>query len=161
MRMYLFLCICILISVCSPSVDSNDEAEKAAVSQVIENSIGWASNKDRAVLYNSLAQDSTFFIFHPDSASTINGFDQFQVLVERVFMNDKFKATGFAIRDLEIQFSRTGTVAWYRAILDDHGEWDGQPSSWVNTRWTGVLEKRDGHWVIAQMHFSFASDASQ
>lgn len=25
-------------------------------------------------------------------------------------------------------------------------------------RWTGVLEKRDGKWLIVQMHFSFASD---
>jgi len=26
----------------------------------------------------------------------------------------------------------------------------------MNTRWTGVLEKRKEKWVIVQMHFSFA-----
>jgi hypothetical protein len=31
-------------------------------------------------------------------------------------------------------------------------------ASWENTRWTGVVEKRDGRWVIVQQHFSFASD---
>jgi hypothetical protein len=30
----------------------------------------------------------------------------------------------------------------------------------LNTRWTGVLEKREGKWLIVQMHFSFASDAA-
>jgi hypothetical protein len=34
--------------------------------------------------------------------------------------------------------------------------WDGQPANWENTRWTGVLEKRGGRWVIVQQHFSFA-----
>jgi len=27
-----------------------------------------------------------------------------------------------------------------------------------NGRWTGVIEKRDGRWVVVQQHFSFASD---
>lgn len=36
--------------------------------------------------------------------------------------------------------------------------WDGQPGRRQDTRWTGVLEKRDGQWLIVQMHFSFASD---
>jgi hypothetical protein len=28
-------------------------------------------------------------------------------------------------------------------------------SGWVNVRWTGVLEKKEGKWLIRQMHFSF------
>jgi len=49
-------------------------------------------------------------------------------------------------------------VAWWYCMLDDINEWDGQPASWENTRWTGVLEKREGKWVIVQMHFSFAKE---
>ena len=74
-------------------------------------------------------------------------------------MDDTFKATGFDVRDMRVNLSRSGDVAWYSAILDDFGEFRGKAYSWVNTRWTGVLEKRDGNWVIVQMHFSFASDA--
>jgi ketosteroid isomerase-like protein len=62
------------------------------------------------------------------------------------------------VRDLRISFARSGDVAWFSAILDDLGEWDGKPVGWKDTRWTGVLERRDGRWVIVQMHFSFASD---
>jgi ketosteroid isomerase-like protein len=130
-------------------------ADKAEVKKVIEASIGWALEKDKALLYSSLAQDSAFFIFHPDSASTIEGFDAFRRFAERVFMNEAFKATGFEIKDLGVVFSESGTVAWFHAYLDDRGEWKGKPSSWINARWTGVLEKRDGKWVIVQMHFSF------
>jgi hypothetical protein len=41
-------------------------------------------------------------------------------------------------------------------ILDDLAEWDGRPIGWKDTRWTGVLERREGSWRIFQMHFSFA-----
>jgi len=37
-------------------------------------------------------------------------------------------------------------------------EWKGQPASRENARWTGVLERRDGRWVLVQQRFSFASD---
>jgi len=140
--------------------DFDIEAEKTAISKVIDISIGWAANKDKDLLFNSVAQDSNFFIYNPNSHSDI-GFDAFKEMVESVFMDDRFKATGYDIRDLKINISNSGDVAWYRAILDDFGEWDGKPYAWKNTRWTGVLEKRDGRWVITQMHFSFASDAKE
>lgn len=114
--------------------------------------------KDRKLLLDSVAQDLDFFIYHPDSRSTIVGFDAFIRMVDQVFMNEAFRATGFSVRDLKINISNSGDVAWYSAILDDHGEWQGRPSSWIDTRWTGVLEKRKGKWVIVQMHFSFAAD---
>jgi len=28
----------------------------------------------------------------------------------------------------------------------------------LNVRWTGVLEKRDGRWLIMQMHFSYPEE---
>jgi hypothetical protein len=56
-----------------------------------------------------------------------------------------------------VTFSRSGDVAWWSAMLDDLGEWDGRPIGWKNTRWIGVLEHRDAGWVITQMHFSFTA----
>jgi len=131
------------------------ETERAEVRQAIENSIGWALTKDTTVLFNSLAHDSTFFIYHPDSASTVVGWSEFLRPVA-TFMNPAFKATRFEVKNLRINFSRSGDVAWYSALLDDFAEWQGQPVGWEDARWTGVLEKRDGRWVIVQMHFSFA-----
>ena len=128
------------------------------IKKVIEASIGWALTKDFDLFYNSLAQDSSFFIYHPDSASTIAGFDTFKRYAEAIFRGDHFKATRFEVKDLRLNLSRSGDVAWYSCQLDDYGEWIGQLSGWENCRWTGVLEKRDGKWVIVQMHFSFPTD---
>ncbi len=134
------------------------ETDRAIVQQVIHDAIGWALTKNKARLFDIMAHDDDFFIFHPDSKSTIIGFEPFRQLAERVWMSDAFKATDYAIRDLRINFSESGTVAWYAGLLDDHGEWKGKPSGWDNCRWTGVLEKRNGQWAIVQMHFSLATD---
>jgi hypothetical protein len=134
------------------------EKDHLEVKQVIEDAIGWALTKNIERLYAIMAQDEKFFIFHPDSRSTIIGFPAFKSMGEGFWMKEEFKATDFDIRDLRVNFSRLGDTAWYSCFLDDHAEWKGQPIGWDNCRWTGTLEKRDGSWVIVQMHFSFAKD---
>ena len=59
-------------------------------------------------------------------------------------MDPRFKATSFDVRDLRVTLSRSGDVAWFSAILDDLARVGRQPVGWKDTRWTGVLEKRDG-----------------
>jgi len=132
--------------------------EKAAIEKTIRASIGWALTKDRPLLESVLAHDDGLFMFQPDSKSTIVGWDQFAKQFD-FWMDPRFKATTFDIRDLRINMSRSGDGAWWSCILDDLGEWDGRPVGWKDTRWTGVLEKRDRKWIIVQMHFSFAEDA--
>ena len=118
------------------------DAETAVVKKVVHNSIGWALNKDLDLLYSLVLQDSTFFIFHPDSGSTIVGFDAFQNLSD-FWMDSAFQAIHFEVRELRIHFSDRGETAWYSCFLDDFAEWNGNPIGWANTRWTGVLEKRN------------------
>ena len=146
----------ILIISCAKTSPRDAAQDRKEIARVVGNSITWALDKNSDLLFGSVAQDSAFFIFHPDSASTIVGFDAFKKMVNDFFMQDGFKATGSSIRDMRINISNSGSVAWYSATLDDFGEWNGKPTAWRNTRWTGVLEKRDGKWVIVQMHFSFA-----
>ncbi|MFC1475472.1 nuclear transport factor 2 family protein [Candidatus Zixiibacteriota bacterium] len=134
------------------------ESEKTIIKKVIADSIGWAANKDKALLYRCFAPDEDLFYFAPRDDGTIHGYQAFVELTEGFFMPDDFKAIGFEIRDLQVQLSQSGEVAWYRARLDDYNEWRGQPANWEDVRWTGVLEKRDGRWVIVQMHFSSAVD---
>lgn len=158
MRTKLFISIIsiqfIFLLSCSSNAPMNAEAEKAKIQSVIETSIGWALKKDKQALYNAVAHDSTFFIINPDS-SAVDGFAAFENLVENFFMLDDFKATHFEVRQLRINLSQSGDVAWFSSVLDDFGEFRGRSTSWINARWTGVLEKRDSNWVLVQMHFSF------
>jgi hypothetical protein len=134
------------------------KSERLEVEKVIHDSIDWALTKDTDRLFSIVAQDEDFFIFHPDSKSTIVGFEAFKKLGERVWLKDEFKATDYAVKELRLKFSEMGNVAWYSCLLDDHAEWNGKPAGWDNCRWTGTLEKRGGKWVVVQMHFSFPKD---
>ena len=138
------------------------QKEKADVEVVIRASIEWPfPEKDADRLRGALAKDSSFFIFHPDSQSTIVGFEAFDKMITDVFMLPACQPTSIEISDMRINLSQSGEVAWYSCILDDYGKFDGRPWAWKNARWTGVLEKRDDKWLIVQMHFSFASDAKE
>lgn len=138
-----------------PDSTAGRAADRAAVERTIRASIGWALTKDRALLERVIAHDPELFIFNPDSTSVV-GWDAFTRNFD-FWMDPRFKATYLDVRDLRVTFSTSGDVAWWSAILDDLGEWDGRPIGWKDTRWTGVLERRDASWVITQMHFSFAS----
>jgi len=148
--------VTLLVSSCQqPEDDMNTKnTEKTVIEEVVKNSIGWALTKDTTLLYSCFAHSDDLFWFAPEAGSVTHGFDNFKQTVENVFLNDAFKAIRFEVRDMKINLSQSGEVAWYSCMLDDENEWNGQPASWLNVRWTGVLEKQDGKWVIVQMHFS-------
>jgi len=152
-----FLCVT-AISFIVPALCAAQDAErdKAAIAKVIHASIGWAKNKDFKLLYSVIANDSDYVEIDPGD-KIVRGFEQFRK-AEKFWGSPDFKAVRYEIRNLKINVSKSGEVAWYYCVLDDVNEWKGKPASWMNTRWTGVLEKRDGKWIIVQMHFSFAKE---
>jgi ketosteroid isomerase-like protein len=134
-----------------------DGEEIKSIERSIRSCIAWARDKDFRLLYSVIAHDPEFLEVHPDGA-VVKGFEEFRK-AEKLWGSPDFKAVRYEIRDLRIKLSKSGDVAWFFCILDDINEWKGQPANWENTRWTGVLEKRNGHWVMVQQHFSFAAKA--
>lgn len=141
---------------CTPAAEliSRDE-EIAEVRGAFESVIGWFEDKDFDLLFSVVAQDSSYLSVHPTDR-VIRGFDEFQRSAE-VFRNPEFTYVRHDLRDVSINLSKSGDVAWFFCVLDDINDYGGQPANWENARWTGILEKRDGRWVVAQQHFSFAS----
>jgi len=133
-----------------------NEKDKELIEKTIRSSIGWAGRKDINLLYSVIANDTTFLEVHPEG-SVVKGFTEFRK-AENIWMSPDFQAVRYEIRDLSINISADGNVAWWFCILDDINTWKGEPASWMDTRWTGVTEKRKGKCVIVQQHFSFASD---
>jgi ketosteroid isomerase-like protein len=145
----------VLLPLVAAGTGASPIKEEVVIEKVIRDNLGWALTIDRPLLESTLAHDGRLFIFNPDSPSTA-GWDQF-VKGFDFWMDPRFKATNLDLRDLRIDLSRSGDVAWWSCILDDLGEWEGKPIGWKDTRGTGVLEKRAGRWLIVQMHFSFAA----
>lgn len=132
----------------------DEQEDLKQVKYAINGAIGWAKTKDFSMSNKIIANDPDYLEVDPDT-TVVRGFKEFKKR-EAFFATPRFKAVRYELRDLKINFSKSHDVAWFYTILDDINEWDGKPISWLNTRWTGVLEKREGNWVIVQMHFSFA-----
>ncbi len=142
----------------SPAVGaSTREDEKKQIAKLIRDSICWALTKDRPLQESTMAHDDDLFIVWTNSDPIVSGWNQYVKLFD-TWMDPRFKATVTEIRDLRVNLSRSGDVAWFSAILDDLGEWEGKPTGARDIRWTGVLEKRHGKWVIVQEHGSQAAD---
>lgn len=156
------LCIILIVSIlvfyeCQEQPARIDkEKEISEISNTISSCIGWFENKDFDLLFSIVANDASYLCVHP-ADRVIKGFDEFERNSE-IFRNPDFMYVRHEIRDLNINLSKTGKVAWFYCILDDINTWNGRPANWENTRWTGVLEKRDGKWVMVQQHYSFATD---
>ena len=144
------------ISCTQISVEEKKEIEMKEIAKTIDSCIGWFKNKDFDLLFAIVAHDSNYISVHPTDR-VIRGFEHFEKNSE-IFKNPDFKYVRHELKDLTINLSKSGDVAWFYCILDDINEWKGQPANWENARWTGVLEQRNGKWVIVQQHFSFASE---
>jgi ketosteroid isomerase-like protein len=138
---------------------SDKTKDEHEITKILHDSFGWALTKDRALFESIFAKDDDFFTYYPDSKSTVVGWAQFEKFLDN-WMDPRNKAKGFDIRNLRIVISKTGEVAWFSAIVDDEGEFDGKPWGLKDVRWTGVLEKRGGSWKICQQHMSEAKDKS-
>jgi len=134
----------------------DEDRELKLVKQSIDNVFAWAINKDFDLFYGSIANDSDFISVTPYERVKF-GFNE--VRIDSGFWGSSyFRAIRHELRDLHINFSQNKDVAWFFCYLDDINEWKGEPANWENARWTGILEKRNGKWVIVQQHFSFASE---
>jgi hypothetical protein len=126
-----------------------------AVKKAIEQSIGWAIEKDFDAMFD--LWDDNMFHFWLFSNSIVVGLDSFKTYAEQ-WKDPDFHGTRFEFKDLRIMFSHSGDVAWYSCFLDDCGSYKGKESCLENVFQTGVLEKRDGRWVHVLMHGSYPVD---
>ncbi len=158
-KLFNLLIILILLSGCSQT-NKNDKAlnrdeEIKTISKVIDSCISWAKDKDIKLFYSCIINDSTYLSVRP-SGGVVHGVKSLK-RSEEFWLNPDFQYVKHDISDLTIRLSNSGDVAWFYCILNDRNTWKGQPADWLDTRWTGVLEKEHDKWVIKQQHFSFVN----
>jgi len=129
--------------------------EYETVKRAIEQSIGWAIEKDFDAMFR--LWDDNMFHFWLFSNSLVVGLDNFKIYAEQ-WRDPDFRGTRFQFKELRIVFSRSGDVAWYSCFLDDCGSYKGRESCLENVFQTGVLEKKGGRWVHMLMHGSYPVD---
>jgi hypothetical protein len=126
-----------------------------AVKKSIEQSIGWAIEKDFDAMFRLWGDNMFHFWLFSDNL--VVGLENFKIYAEQ-WKDPDFRGTRFEFKDLRIIFSNSGDVAWYSCFLDDCGSYKGREYCLENVFQTGVLEKRDGRWVHVLVHGSYPVD---
>jgi uncharacterized protein (TIGR02246 family) len=99
------------------------------------------------------AHDDTFVHFGTDPDEIWYNWNDFFDLMKKLLKERK----GVVInhKNTTVRHNKTGDVAWYSQLTDRCPETKGDDVCIEGFRHTGVMEKRDGQWLIVQSHISF------
>ena len=149
------MCFAILMAlsmVYSCTQRPNPEAEQANVKHTIDQLVRAFENKDTTLVPGIFAHDPDMVSFGTDSAEHWVGWEALRQNVDQEIA--AYEDTKITIRDQAIKIHPSGKVAWFSEIADWDLKAGGKPVHLTGTRITGVLEQRDGNWVIVQFHGS-------
>lgn len=144
---------------CAPPPEQTEEAPpidlvaaKAAVKGVVDAFSNIFVSEDMELLSRVFAHDPDMVLFGTDQAERWVGWDKFRASVEIQFAS--YEDTQVTTRDQVIRVNSGGEVAWFSEVIDMNLTAGGEAVEVPGMRFTGVLEKRSGTWVIVQMHAS-------
>jgi len=140
----------ILITACSTSFDP--EIERENVRLVLEKFIRAWEEKNMATISQIWAHDEDMINFGTDADERWVGWESLKEKYTHMF--GAFGKIDFTVSNQSIKISRSGTTAWYSENMDGDFITDGEQVNVRGMRVTGVLEKRNGKWVIVQRHVS-------
>ena len=147
----LFICL-LIISGCSQNVDVDIDAAKKQVQIVLDNLIKSSEMKDMELTSEIYAHDPDMVIIGTDSSERIIGWDNLKEVLEKQFAGTE--SSKLTVKDQVIKVNKSGTAAWFSEVIDWDITFSGEASTIEGLRTTGVLENRNGSWVIVQLHYS-------
>lgn len=130
---------------------------KDEVRSTIEQFFQAMDTQDRNLLERILAHDADMVHIGTEQDEIWKGGDALWTATEEQFQGlEYYKAS---IRDLTLSIAPSGEVAWYFHLLDARIKSNGTESILQGARFTGVLERREGRWVMVQTHVSLPESA--
>jgi len=128
------------------------EAAKAAVSSALDQ-LDQAYETENLELFSKvMAPDPDMVIFGTDAAEKFIGYESAAESMKKQF--ESYEDSKVTSRERSVKVHKSGEVAWFSELWDVSGKAQGQPYALEGMRVTGVLEKRDGNWVVVQWHAS-------
>ena len=134
------------------------EADRAAIAKVIDDNIAWFREKNFELLFSTMTNGPDLFMYQLDTATTIRGFEQLKTY-SAGWRNPDVRYAGHRFSDRQIHLSRAGDTSWFSCVLEDCAQVKDRGPRCFTSRYTGVLEKRNGRWLIVQQHFSLPAEA--
>jgi ketosteroid isomerase-like protein len=142
----------LVISGCTQNVDIDLDAEKVKVKTLLDQYIQATETGDIELFSQICAHDDDMVNFGTEASERIVGWDGLKELMEAQFAATE--NSKLIVKDQVIKVHCSGEVAWFSEIIDWEMMHQDQEVKMEGLRATGVLEKRNGEWVILQTHYS-------
>jgi ketosteroid isomerase-like protein len=152
-----FLLIAIIVLVASgcqqPEKEKiNVEKEKDAIRLVLQKYALANENQDIGMIGDIWCPSERIVSFGTESGEKLVGWEQIKAAVIRQFSS--FSNTYIFADNQIIEVNATGNTAWFSEIINYNFIRDGKANSYEGLRYTGVLVKKDGKWLLVQTHMS-------
>jgi ketosteroid isomerase-like protein len=139
---------------CAQDVDEkvNIKEEKDAIKLVLEKYAIANENQDMEMIEEIWCPSEQIVSFGTVSNEKMVGWSAIRNAVESQF--SRFSDTYISYRDQIIEINETGNTAWFSEIINYNFIDDGEAHSYEGLRYTGVLVKKEGKWLLVQTHMS-------
>jgi uncharacterized protein (TIGR02246 family) len=128
------------------------DAEKAAVKAVLDRYIQAFQTRNREGVAEVYAHDEDLVVFGSNPLDRRVGWKMTQEYIDKYFSSvDRIE---IGLKDQRIKVHRSGEAAWFSEVLYWKEVEKSKTFAVDGLRITGVLERRDGRWVIVQLHAS-------
>lgn len=125
---------------------------KEEVKATIHNFFNVLDSRDLQAMQNLIPKTDSTIHIGTDEGEVWKGWQVLNEATKEQFEGlEYYKAN---IRDLTVNVADSKDVAWYFHKLDAEIKSRGNITNLQGARFTGVLQKVDGHWVMAQTHIS-------
>jgi uncharacterized protein (TIGR02246 family) len=139
-----------------PAIDI--DAEKAAVKAVLDRYIQAFQTRNREGVAEVYAHDEDLVVFGSNPLDRRVGWKMTEAYIDKYFASvDRIE---IGLNDQRIKVHRSGEAAWFSEVLYWKEVEKAKTFAIDSLRITGVLERRDGRWVIVQLHASGPEPAS-
>jgi len=132
------------------SVDPKIESEKVAL--VLEKYIIANETQNLDLIKQVWATQDDIVVFGTDYDESMVGWEKIESAIKKQF--EAVEDTYISFRDQMISINETGNTAWFSEILNYNYIYQGKAIQYEGLRFTGVLEKINGEWLIVQSHLS-------
>ena len=85
------------------------------------------------------------------------GWSQIEEAFKRQF--ETFKNTFIVVSEQNIRLNETANIAWFSEVMNYNFIYNDEAMSFSGVRFTGVLEKIEGKWLLVQGHLSIPAKA--
>jgi len=147
------LCIMIIATSCNEEKSKADcEDDKEAIEDLLENYILANENQDFDLIEDIWADDDDIILYGTASDERLMGWENIKEAINEQF--GLITDTYISASNQFIKLNCTGNTAWFAETLNYNYMYKDVALSYEGLRFTGVVERIDGEWVLVQAHLS-------